>query len=869
MKRAFLKRRAKSTLLVVIFVVAACFGVLSLHPLAKADPADSITVSPNYNSMTAFRESSGTDFHTDSNSAEKVQTIAHVIKSEPSSTILALKTAAYFSTPSQPVEFAITHIGAPDRCRVYDPRNSYNRKGFVRVTYSYVTNDDVTHTFTNDIDKNGVCKIDRTGPGLYNLDGYSATNRLFTNYKIPTDSPAGFANAKRDIDTGMYKVDIQVAYDSGIRQGSTTQQQQISFRMKLDDCQAADGPSCLRYLSTRPASNGPNDGTTTDRNYSTLRGNTNDGAIATTQRFSFGLPCSINAVQTKTISVYDVDNDTFYRSNGFRAGFYVQKFVVASNAWVNASYNDRNTGEIRNIMTIGSDGVARSDPSLWKRDTNTYNGAPGIFGVQPDGRSGVSTSVTIVMQPQTRYRLVIQPVKTTNLLGIGLPTETIFGDLNCNIVLNGRIDSTPATDPIEPGRTVDLVARASRSGNTALTSQYDYTFRTWYDTGNEIYDGGETEVCPLRTGSKSQTGDDPAELARCDNALSDTSKSGGKATAICALLTLTATETITTVGTGAAPTGVKHCIQIGKRPHLAALNGDVFAGGAISTPCEVTPAAIVSGNKVSIDGANYGSYSTYGVTSLGLLQDFGSNSQKPDDPFSDTLLFSNRKIASKPYGYFYNTNATYPTTGRLDDTRCINEAFDIVGPKATTPGGSVTDVDLSTLVSPGNLRVGRYYTTSGTLNVTASGPIPAGARIVIRADRANILVASDIKYEEGPYVSTEAIPQVSLLSADRNIVIKDTVTQVDGLILAKGDVITCDKAPRLNVCEKPLAINGAVVAGGLVRPYRTYGAEKPDYGSVAETFSIRPDFLVSDQPSPTNTDVFMRTANEVEAPPRF
>lgn len=841
---------------------ATCLMLLSLAvgllqaTTAHADPADSVTVSPNYNNMTALREIANNKYIDDPNaSPNKVQTIAHVLKNERSSTILALKTAAYYSQPVGNLDFAITHIGDPDRCDIYDNDNDFNSKSFINVSYSYVTVDNVTHTVTYGIDKRDVCKTNKTGANQYNTNpGYSRSNRLFTNYRIPSN----FANARRDVDTGMYKVNIVVTYADGVPKGNNTNQQQVSFRLRLDGCNMND-MTCLRFLSTVPANDSANDGDATDRNYSTLRGDLNDGGFVTAQRFSFGLPCSVNRVMTKTVSVYDVDNGAFFTSSGFRAGFFAQKFDKASNAWVTLSYRANNTGEMRNITN-----------GQWVSDRNFNDGLTPSYGVQPYDASDRSTSVSIVMQPHTRYRLVLRPVRTTNLIGVGLPTETIFGDLDCNVTLNGSIDANPATDPIEIGREINMSSESTRNGNLALTSQYRFTFTTWYDTGNGVYNPGETLACPVADDIKSQVGDGTIPLASCNKILSDPAKSGGNASAICSHLIIRPTETISTVGSGRAPEGLTKCIQIGKRPHLAVLNGDVFAGGtAGAVPCRITNAATVSGSRIQIDNNNYGSYATYGVTSLGVARAFGSNNLIAGDDrdvIPRALVFSNRKTNTNVYGYFYNTNAN--DTGLPAAPRCLSDPLTTIGNKADTNGGSTATVDISTLLVPPNLVANQYYSTSGTLTLTASQPIPPGARVIIRADNATIKIASNITYAEGPYASTDEIPQVALLSR-RNIVIDDAVTRIDSILAARGDVTTCDTEPRLNVCDKPLEINGVIVAGGLVRPYRTAGAQLPDYGQVAETVRLRPDAWLSQLPSPTNSSVYMRTVYEREVPPRF
>jgi hypothetical protein len=159
-------------------------------------------------------------------------------------------------------------------------------------------------------------------------------------------------------------------------------------------------------------------------------------------------------------------------------------------------------------------------------------------------------------------------------------------------------------------------------------------------------------------------------------------------------------------------------------------------------------------------------------------------------------------------------------------------------------------------------------TANGTLTLTASTPLPPGYKRIIYAPNAGyIKIASDIKYSDGPYASVDQLPQLIVLAENR-IIVWDNVTHIDGLFAAKGDFQTCQYSPLLGSCDQHLDIQGAVIAGGRVVPFRTGGADSPNYADKAEQFRLRPDVILNQLPLPGATTT-IKTVDQREVPPRF
>lgn len=303
------------------------------------------------------------------------------------------------------------------------------------------------------------------------------------------------------------------------------------------------------------------------------------------------------------------------------------------------------------------------------------------------------------------------------------------------------------------------------------------------------------------------------------------------------------------------------CVTVAKLPHLEARNGDVYAGGvlpSVSPTCTLTASPILASSQVSMGGSIYSSYATYGVTSLGMAEKFGSASLSFDTISSPTksLIFSNNE-GGNSLGYFRNTtgdNTSTPTTGT-----CLNDPFVVFGPRATAANASTT-VDISTLTT------NTVLTAPGTITLSASQPITR--KIVVYARNAHIKIVSNIAYADHPYASVNDIPQVVLLT-NRSMVVAPGVAQLDGIYAAKDNFYSCDVVPRLHVCEARLTVNGAVIVGNHVVALRTNGADQAHPADMAEIFNLAPSMFLNQLPQNNGSDVYIKTLSETEVPPRF
>ncbi len=799
--------------------------------------------------------------------------VYHVLKKEGTSQVVRTEFDAYFSELNTNHYIELTsRINNTNRCGVW---NGFDP--FITVTMTIL---DPINPAMPAAQKQAVYNIPAGNICAGATGGTNArgTNngRFFARYPVPL----GFANGlvNRDDDTSLYRINMRIAYSNPgavSTGGGGNPNQQVLFKVQTDTAVPAscNSTTCDRYIGASAATTGQ-----TTPNIATL-GDTNDGnaGVYTQQRFYFGLPCRENTAQRKRITVYDLDNGSTGGSwgNGAesrgenRARFFIQTSTNGS-TWTSLDAADYLLRQDVNTST----GVVLGNAAI-----STMGG---IDTILPRDGSSITTNAEFMMQPHMFYRVIISPLYSNNIINLGIPvgSRTIFGVLNCNVGLAGSIAANPTSgiEPIEAGRSLTLTPQSKRSGNTDFTSSYNYNFKIWYDTGDDVYNAAD-DGAPVCTRSANLTDGNaatapPRTLNTCPAVVANPAANGGRATAICSQLILTRlpTDSVTNITTAAAPNGLTRCFHIGKFPHLEARNGDIFAGGRFreaSPTCTMTGKPIVSSSQrqIATGGPFYTSYATYGVTSLGASLTFGSMGQSYDTSpttIADNLVFANTSTVD---GYFYNPtgNNNTPTTAS-----CLNNPFALFGPRADA-GADVagTNIDISTLGDDTNL------TASGTINLYASQPIPAGKKIVIYAKTADIKITSNITYADQAYASINQIPQVIVLT-DRNMIVGQTssvdgsqITQLDGIYAARVNFYTCDLVPRLHVCEMPLKVNGAVVVGQHTVPLRTAGADATSLTGMAETFNLRSDMFLNQLPEAGGANVYIKTLSETEQPPRF
>ena len=315
------------------------------------------------------------------------------------------------------------------------------------------------------------------------------------------------------------------------------------------------------------------------------------------------------------------------------------------------------------------------------------------------------------------------------------------------------------------------------------------------------------------------------------------------------------------------------CLVIGKKPKVQITGGDIWVKGLIKT----------SFSDKNIAGAShrFGSWGEYGVSAYGLVTGMASGSA-----FAGSGLVLVNPDSACEYSKITFTNAgnstcgssvigNYTSTHKIPD---VAASFVVNTNDATHNLGDSPPIDLSANNLQGS------YRATGDIKITGGGlgkVVSKGRWIVINAPTANVTISGDINYTGEVLRSITDIPQVVIIA--KTITIAADVENVDAWLIAVGDgtnssgiINTCSAATlpdggnlTIDICEKPLVINGPVMADKIYL-YRTAGSGTgtDDSGKPAEVFNLRADVYLWAL-SRAGSGSHIQTVHTIELPPRF
>ncbi len=312
------------------------------------------------------------------------------------------------------------------------------------------------------------------------------------------------------------------------------------------------------------------------------------------------------------------------------------------------------------------------------------------------------------------------------------------------------------------------------------------------------------------------------------------------------------------------------CLVVGKKPKVQVLGGDLIVGRGYNTAgTKIT--ANVGTSSSRKDTTYYGSWSEYAIVPSGRVTGMASASGFAGGASTKSLCASLSLLS------FNNASPTCNTTDIGQYSVTTASPYDGLKERFVTTSGAPT---LTGNVNIASLTPATVYPGSGAINLSSSTPIPAGKWVVINAPNADVRITSNITYTTDTLTDASQIPQLVIIA--RNIVIDNDVTAVDSWLLAKGTgangtITTCDDENPVvvepvkltsKVCDKPLTVNGPIVASHLLM-YRTAGAGTGAASDdPAEIFNVRPDaYMWATYLSDLNPK--SRTVKTSELPPRF
>lgn len=308
---------------------------------------------------------------------------------------------------------------------------------------------------------------------------------------------------------------------------------------------------------------------------------------------------------------------------------------------------------------------------------------------------------------------------------------------------------------------------------------------------------------------------------------------------------------------------VLSCLVVGKSPKVNILGGDLFVGRSLAGITAPASARVLTLNSTNGTGT-YGSWVEYAIAPTGRVTDMASGSGHVGGGATNRnlLTFANNGNSTAPCNTG-SRNGCYAHGTSIPD---VAARFRTAPSTGTIASGSLTP------------RTSGVYTSSTAIDISASS-IAGGRSIVINAGDADVTISGNIEYAAGPFTSAAQIPQVVIIA--RNITINEGVERVDAWLVAPGVrsgttvtdgvIRTCNRATtdiRSGVCNRPLVVNGPVIANRLLM-LRSGGSEPGNRrGEPAEVFNFRPDaYIWALQQAQVGGRV--TTVSTKELPPRY
>lgn len=617
-------------------------------------------------------------------------------------------------------------------------------------------------------------------------------NKFFADYKFPATMIDDRSS------TGMYKLNVTIKYD-GIAKG-------ISMGNNVNFITSVSQPNA--YIGTL--------GEQPENAFGFRSQYVDDEAanrVSVKVSAQFGIPCNVEN-SSFDVKFYDPDRSTF--------------------------------GKMWMWVTEDGDKLPRDrygpDPTVDHADWDPDEKAWKVLG------ESEQTSRVVIngADKKHKYKFVYVNYETSgfaapngNVMSMGLPYDSVYGDVDCSYDLKPPTPITPNTYTYYPNITVQPSILKTGEGNLLGSHEWEvYVVR--YSSKPDInLDNFGTDANP------------------CTNHIPQIDKISGSCNMIESRNYSAITDDIDdfiyniggpdAVGTNLCffsriknPTESNtdnavwrysnlNCAVSGVAPKIQVWGGDVKAGGAQG----VTNVSIdTSTTRIVPENRTYGSWGEYGVLSNG----------------GNVGMASGRGLVGG------NPSATQFNWSKLTFSNSLFLGYySGVQPLAYNPG-----IPTEVLANPG-----------GICTLPARNYL-ANDRAVIYCD-GTLTISGDQTYSTS-LASIVEIPSVKIVA--RNVRVAPSVTKIDPWIIARasdglyGSIYTCNGVTgnaTNATCPSKLTINGPVLANSLYA-FRTNDSAT---GDPAEVFNLRANNILSAYAGRGTSQPVARTELVTELPPRF
>lgn len=597
----------------------------------------------------------------------------------------------------------------------------------------------------------------------------------------------------------------------------------------------------------------------------------------------FGMYCNETVMQRPmTIGLYDADRDTF------------------ANTYMYVIERDPETDVRRRIPTAEFTGSFKSIPQTFRfiADTYTYDtGAGAVSTVTFNAQRGMQY-MFLVVNPGGQAGQNQEPGQ--NVFSVALPTDSMPGLVNCKYELQPFMDIGSNTFEYTPNFRVHGWINNNKPGTVIGGDRQWQVNKLVFSSRpatihGPVMNSGDDPCTRMRSGNSgyapscqvlnSQTYPGASDWDRNPYTEATTYPAG---TYICFMTSILQPRWDSTPSQWAHST--MRCSASVKYPSMGVGNGNIRTGGSFNAPCNVNIAAIGAGQRYGyfgIIGHDYGgggqhNYVNGSALAPGDIRNFASLTTGLGTGVYNMRGHFARGPAIPPSptgGRFYGDIAT--TNVIPGGTHCLSPVF-ASGRYPTTSATVYTGGTRDVAINPAQ-SAHAFTLNSGAILGLNSFNVGPNQRVVVRVNgNGTLILKGNISYT-GSAPDIYQLPQFTLLADDTvNVIVDDGVTRLDGIYAGKNNFYTCRSYTLNNPavystgkswvntgqCTAALRVNGAVIMGGRLFPYRTAGHTNPADTAPAEIVTLRPDILLSDY-SDTPPTPGLDITSQQELAPRY
>jgi hypothetical protein len=514
--------------------------------------------------------------------------------------------------------------------------------------------------------------------------------------------------------------------------------------------------------------------------------------------------------------------------------------------------------------------------------------------------------------PGTNYCMDVWYSPSSNDAGSANSNNACVHVIEANV--SAILDLTPPeSDLVEIGGTVTATARIQNSGTATGNLQYNH--QIWYEVGgltsaaDRAFDADDLT---LQQTGWTNVDVAPGTTPTVNTYTRSTASPPGTASHVCSRMQITRRAGDTSIVTVA---DVVRCVRIGKGPSMAVTNGDLRVGGSYGNgDCRVTKPGSIATDPAKLsrffgvitrgyngtDPANpHHNYVANGILSPGYIENVVSMKNGVGGGQNTELHFARGPGAADPVNTVMGGGEFYGSFTDINEnpfrTHCLTHMFDSTRYPSTQSTVQVASTSTLELPAPnaGITSVTYNICSNGVADklLSLNGPgggdlvLGQGQQYVVRVTQSGtncnshpvfVKINNNVRFT-GTAPSIDKLPQFVFLADGPRISVQvdNAVTRLDGIYANRGTddnasvFLTCAaraQSPTSRTtfrvittgeCSNQLRVNGAVIVGGRIDPYRAAGHQVSGNTDPAEIFNLRGDIVLSD---------FMRgrTANQLE-----